>query len=127
MRCSSRSPRMSAGAPEFRPPSRLMAEIDDVAAADAARRVHDGCARQATAVDAVLDAVDDTDEFVRRASDQRAECLHLAQRTGTGLLAAAGGRGTDLAHPAQRIAREADFYVIQVQTADGRAAALRSL
>jgi hypothetical protein len=33
----------------------------------------------------------------------------------------------DLAHPAQRLAREADFYVIQAQTADGRAATLRGM
>jgi hypothetical protein len=33
----------------------------------------------------------------------------------------------DLGHPAQRLAREAAFFVIQAQTADGRAAALRSV
>ena len=38
-----------------------------------------------------------------------------------------GGGGMDLSHPAQRLMREADFYVIQAQTADGRAATLRSI
>jgi hypothetical protein len=33
----------------------------------------------------------------------------------------------DLNHPAQRLAREAAFYVIQAQTVDGRAATLRSV
>ncbi len=61
------------------------------------------------------------------ASDHRAACLDLARRSTTALLAATGGRGMDLGHPAQRLAREADFYVIQAQTADGRAATLRSV
>ncbi len=64
---------------------------------------------------------------IATASDHRAACLVLAQRATTALLAATGGRGMDLAHPAQRLAREADFYVIQAQTADGRAATLRSV
>jgi hypothetical protein len=61
------------------------------------------------------------------ASDHRAACLDLARRSTTALLAATGGRGMDLGHPAQRLAREADFYVIQAQTVDGRAATLRSV
>ena len=65
--------------------------------------------------------------YIASASDHRASCLDLARRATTALLAATGGRGMDLAHPAQRLAREADFYVIQAQTADGRAATLRSL
>ncbi len=69
----------------------------------------------------------DTEADIATASDHRATCLVLAQRATTALLAATGGRGMDLAHPAQRLAREADFYVIQAQTADGRAATLRSV
>jgi alkylation response protein AidB-like acyl-CoA dehydrogenase len=61
------------------------------------------------------------------ASDHRAACLDLARRSTTALLAATGGRGMDRGHPAQRLAREADFYVIQAQTVDGRAATLRSV
>jgi alkylation response protein AidB-like acyl-CoA dehydrogenase len=67
------------------------------------------------------------DGDVSVASDHRAACLDLARRSTTALLAATGGRGMDLGHPAQRLAREADFYVIQAQTADGRAATLRSV
>ena len=67
------------------------------------------------------------DEVVTDASNHRAACLDLARRSTTALLAAVGGRGMDLSHPAQRLAREADFYVIQAQTADGRAATLRSV
>ena len=42
----------------------------------------------------------------------------------TVLLAASGGRGMGLAHPAQRLVREAAFYVVQAMTEDGRRAAL---
>ena len=67
------------------------------------------------------------DDVIAEASDHRASCLDLARRATTALLCAVGGRGMDLGHPAQRLAREADFYVIQAQTADGRAATLRSV
>ncbi len=66
-------------------------------------------------------------DVIAAASDHRAACLDLARRSTTALLAAVGGRGMDLSHPAQRLAREADFYVIQAQTGDGRAATLRSV
>ncbi len=66
------------------------------------------------------------DDAIDAASDHRARCLDLARRATTALLAAVGGAGMDLGHPAQRLAREADFYVIQAQTRDGRAATLRS-
>jgi alkylation response protein AidB-like acyl-CoA dehydrogenase len=74
----------------------------------------------------LLAAMATGDDVIAEASDHRAACLDLARRATTALLAAVGGRGMDLSHPAQRLAREADFYVIQAQTADGRAATLRS-
>jgi alkylation response protein AidB-like acyl-CoA dehydrogenase len=64
------------------------------------------------------------DELIATASAHRAACLDLGHRATTALLAAIGGRGMDLTHPAQRLAREAAFYVIQAQTRDGRAATL---
>jgi hypothetical protein len=75
----------------------------------------------------LLAAMANGDDVITEASDHRAACLDLARRATTALLAAVGGRGMDLAHPAQRLAREADFYVIQAQTADGRASTLRSV
>src|SRR6056297_3412790 len=69
----------------------------------------------------------DADDVIAAASDHRAACLHLARRATSAFLAASGGGGMDLSHPAQRLMREADFYVIQAQTADGRAATLRSI
>lgn len=77
--------------------------------------------------DDLLDALIAGDGDASTASEHRAACLHLARRATTALLAATGGRGMDLTHPAQRLAREADFYVIQAQTTDGRAATLRSI
>lgn len=70
---------------------------------------------------------DEVADVIAVASDHRAACLDLARRSTTALLAAVGGRGMNLSHPAQRLAREADFYVIQAQTTDGRAATLRSV
>ena len=57
----------------------------------------------------------------------RAESITAVQRLTTALLAAVGGRGAELSHPAQRLAREALFYVVQAQTADGRRATLEAL
>jgi alkylation response protein AidB-like acyl-CoA dehydrogenase len=71
------------------------------------------------------DGEDGVTDVIVAASDHRAACLDLARRSTTALLAAVGGRGMDLSHPAQRLAREADFYVIQAQTNDGRSATLR--
>lgn len=67
---------------------------------------------------------DDIDDDIATASAHRARCLELGQRSTTALLAATGGAGMDLRHSAQRLAREALFYVIQAQTNDGRSATL---
>lgn len=67
------------------------------------------------------------DAAIAQASAHRAACLVLGQRATTAYLASVGGRGMELGHPAQRLARESDFYVIQAQTADGRAGTLRSI
>ena len=70
----------------------------------------------------------DTDAaLVGAASEHRAHCLALGEECTRALLAATGGGGMDLAHPARRLAREALFYVIQAQTDDGRNATLRSI
>jgi alkylation response protein AidB-like acyl-CoA dehydrogenase len=91
---------------------------------DATWRHDDELGREVAAIPVDANGVDH-DEWIVMASDHRAECLDLARRSTTALLAASGGGGMDLGHPAQRLAREATFYVIQAQTADGRAATLR--
>jgi alkylation response protein AidB-like acyl-CoA dehydrogenase len=99
----------------------------DDPADDAARRLRielDGIWQRDLAVVESLGGGAD-DALLSEASDHRAACLDLGQRATTALLAARGGSGMDLNHPAQRLAREAAFYVIQAQTVDGRAATLR--
>lgn len=64
------------------------------------------------------------EELVAAAAAHRTRSLQLARSAAGAYLAAVGGRGMDLDHPAQRLVREADFYVIQAQTADGRRATL---
>ena len=68
------------------------------------------------------DAAGDTDP--RAMALHRALCLDLGARSTRALLAAVGGVGMELTHPAQRLAREAAFYVVQAQNAAGRAATL---
>ena len=47
---------------------------------------------------------------------ERDRGLDLARRATDALVAASGGGAMDLAHPAQRLSREATFYLIQAQT-----------
>ena len=101
----------------------LLAERRDNDAVDAAKRLGDELATLWSRDVELVGA----NESVASMSDHRAACLDLARRSTTALLASVGGAGMDLAHPAQRLAREADFYVIQAQTADGRTATLRSI
>jgi alkylation response protein AidB-like acyl-CoA dehydrogenase len=55
---------------------------------------------------------------------ERDEGLALARHATDALVAASGGGAMDLAHPAQRLSREATFYLIQAQTGQLRAATL---
>jgi alkylation response protein AidB-like acyl-CoA dehydrogenase len=80
---------------------------------DVARRAEAACA-----------AVDGGTNDVAGVAAMRAETVATVQRLTTATLAAAGGRGAEASHPAQRLAREALFYVVQAQNADGRQATL---
>ena len=57
----------------------------------------------------------------------RAEVMKEIVTLSTALLAASGGRGVEVANPAQRLCREAMFYIVQAQTEAGRAATLEQL
>jgi hypothetical protein len=105
---------------------RLLADHRDDLAVSVAAAMADELAARWRTDDELLAALASGGDVIAEASEHRAACLALGRRATTALLAATGGRGIDLAHPAQRLAREADFYVIQAQTADGRAATLRS-
>lgn len=71
--------------------------------------------------------VDDGTADVAAVAAARAETLMAVQRMTTALLAAAGGGAMERSHPAQRLSREALFYVIQAQSADGRKAIFDNL
>ncbi|MGZ8602163.1 MAG: acyl-CoA dehydrogenase family protein [Actinomycetota bacterium] len=67
------------------------------------------------------DAIDDV---VSTGATERDRGLDLARRSTDALVAASGGGAMSLAHPAQRLSREATFYLIQAQTGDLRAISL---
>lgn len=64
---------------------------------------------------------------VARGVAERDRGLALARRATDALVAASGGGAMSLAHPAQRLSREATFYLVQAQSADLRAATLARL
>ncbi len=94
------------------------------ATADALRELWAEAGRRAE--EAAL-AVDHQSDDVAAVAAVRAETVFAVQRLTTALLAAAGGQGAELRHPAQRLAREALFYVVQAQNEDGRQATLKAL
>jgi alkylation response protein AidB-like acyl-CoA dehydrogenase len=61
---------------------------------------------------------------IERGARERDRGLAFARRATDGLVAGSGGRGLALTHPAQRLSREATFYLIQAQTAELRLATL---
>ncbi len=75
----------------------------------------------------VAKAVDERSAELTEVAAARAESLMAVQRLTTALLAATGGAAMERSHPAQRLSREALFYVIQAQSADGRRAIFENL
>ena len=66
-------------------------------------------------------------ELIETVATARADTVLATQKLSTALLAATGGAAMELGHSAQRLSREALFYVIQAQSGDGRAAMLARL
>lgn len=73
----------------------------------------------------VANAVDDA--LVATTAAARSAALLAVQRLTTTLLAASGGSAIERGHTAQRLSREALFYVIQAQSPDGKAATIDAL
>jgi len=71
--------------------------------------------------------VDEQAGDVGQIAATRSECILVVQRLTTALLAAVSGLGATIEHPAQRLAREALFYVVQAQSAAGKVATLAAL
>lgn len=67
------------------------------------------------------------DAVVAIGAAERDRGLHLARRATDALVAATGGGAMSLEHPAQRLSREATFFLIQAQTGDLRQASLGRL
>ena len=89
-----------------------------------ARRV--AADRVAAAVTMAISGRDD-DAFETLIADgavERDRGLDLARRATDALISSSGGRAMSLDHPAQRLSREASFYLIQAQTGEVRAASL---
>jgi alkylation response protein AidB-like acyl-CoA dehydrogenase len=82
---------------------------------------------RSTEIAATLGTQDDDARLARaivEGSAERDRGLDLARRATDALVAASGGGAMSLRHPAQRLSREATFYLIQAQTGDLRAATL---
>jgi alkylation response protein AidB-like acyl-CoA dehydrogenase len=93
----------------------LDADLDD-------RRA--GADEVAAALAAAIADDRDIDDLTAHGADERDRGLALARRATDALVAASGGGAIARSHPAQRLSREATFYLIQAQTGDLRAATL---
>jgi alkylation response protein AidB-like acyl-CoA dehydrogenase len=98
----------------------LVAERETPEAADTVRalRTELGAWEEIDAADAASGAT------IGTLATHRAELLDLAGRATTAALSVVGGNAVLRDHPAQRLARERTFYVVQAQSGDGRAATL---
>jgi len=91
-------------------------ELTRVSTDSAGRRLYAAAANSTDVADAIAQGVAERDRG-----------LALARRSTDALVAASGGGAMSLAHPAQRLSREATFYLVQAQSADLRAATLARL
>lgn len=73
------------------------------------------------------EASGDIDAAIAAGAAERDHGLDLARRATDALVAASGGGAMSLEHPAQRLSREATFFLIQAQTGDLRRASLARL
>lgn len=106
---------------------RLLSEAAPEIAAEQAE-VWDAVGERSALAGALVDTgADLDDDAIATVAAARAESILAAQHLTTALLAAVGGRGAERSHPAQLLARQSLFYVIQAQNADGRAATLSAL
>lgn len=114
------------------------AEAEDLAPFWSARsaRAEEQCRRVDEAVrtlgpgegaDGRPDGVRSLDGLISEVADARADTVTSTLRLCTALASASGGAALELDHAAQRLHREAMFYVVQAQSGDGKTAMLRHL
>ena len=89
------------------------------------RRVADEVARSLMASASAEDA--GFDRAISGGARERDRGLDLARRATDALVAASGGGAISLSHPAQRLSREATFFLIQAQTGELRRATLHRI
>lgn len=112
---------------------RAMVELHD-AAPDTATSMapwwveqHEAAEAHCRRVDEAISAKIVDDELVATTAAARSTSLLAVQQLTTMLLAARGGGAIESGNRAQRLSREALFYVIQAQSPDGKAATLAAL
>ena len=112
---------------------RALAELNRVAP-DTAASMEPWWVEQAEAAEAQCHRVDEAiaaktidHALVVATAAARTGALLAVQRLTTTLLAASGGSAIEKNHTAQRLSREALFYVIQAQSPDGKQATLAAL
>ena len=101
-------------------------------AADVAAALREEFGHRQSAADHLAEGLTDADDdglegVLDRGAIERDHGLDLARRATDALVAASGGGAMDLTHPAQRLSREATFFLIQAQTGSLREASLRRL
>jgi len=77
--------------------------------------------------DAASSAIDAGSDEIAPVAAVRTETVLATQAIANALMAAVGGRAAGRDHPAQLLARQALFYVVQAQNDDGRAATLDAI
>ena len=110
-----------------RPPGPGVAEAT-AALGDALQERRSAADRISASIARVMgDATGDVEAAVAAGAAERDLGLDLARRATDALVAASGGGAMSLEHPAQRLSREATFFLIQAQTGDLREASLARL
>ncbi len=103
-------------------------DVSETAHALAAEHVRRQVSADQVAIEVQATIAAGASEGVERAvaagAAERDRGLALARRATDALVAASGGGAMSLDHPAQRLSREATFYMIQAQTGELRAASL---
>ena len=103
---------------------RRLAERPDPLAQDLAGSLGEEVESLRATAYALLDDVPPAEQVDERLR-VRAASLDLVVRCATALVTATGGSAMDLRHPAQRLAREAAFHLVQAQTGPVREATLQ--
>ena len=101
-------------------------------AADVAAALREELGHRQSGADRLAGALTGADDdgleaVLGRGAIERDHGLDLARRATDALVATSGGGAMGLTHPAQRLSREATFFLIQAQTGSLRAASLRRL